>query len=373
MPFHAILAQIQNYIHFECAVRQLQPDSIKNVYLTGIADYFDRNGALDRFREASNHNGVQLLLNSYSRSWKKKHPDSAKVKIAFGLSYAVHAESLILSGTLAVGGCDCSDPTNLMSYMVGVRVVTALWMGIFFLLRKNEFLPHPDNRNDMQEPCRRRNLRFFDERRLEIPYDRIGLQRASSVSLTLRFSKTDQTGHGRIVHHESTEDPGVCVVHRLEEYIRISRDYFHAVVDSLLFSVPGLPSDLSSVVLTAVMRETTTKLGLPANLISAHSLRYGGATALSQAGFPEYIIAFYGGWVNGSVAMRRYIGQTAETRRAVSTHMAKTAYSSSVEELVRENLAGRVFDVSVPTTTSSTSITSIHASASLSRKRKRKT
>jgi len=250
LTFPVILAQIQNYIHFECAVRQLQPDSIKNVYLTGIADYFDRHGALNRFREASNHNCVQLLLTSYSRSWKKKHPDSTKVKIAFGLSYAVHAERLILSGTLAVGGCNCADRTNLISYMVGVRVVTALWMGIFFLLRKNEFLPHPENRNDMQEPCRRRNLRFFDGRRLEIPYDRIGLQRAASVSLTLRFSKTDQTGHGRIVHHESTDDPVICVVHRLEEYIRVSRDYFHASVDSLLFSVPGLPSDLSSGVLT---------------------------------------------------------------------------------------------------------------------------
>jgi hypothetical protein len=248
-------------------------------------------------------------------------------------------------------------------------------MGIFFLLRKNEFLPHPENRNDMQEPCRRRNLRFFDGRRLEIPYDRIGLQRAASVSLTLRFSKTDQTGHGRIVHHESTDDPVICVVHRLEEYIRVSRDYFHASVDSLLFSVPGLPSDLSSGVLTAVMKGTTTELGLPANLISAHSLRYGGATALSQAGFPEYIIAFYGGWVNGSVAMRRYVGQTAETRRVVSAHMAKTAYSSSVEELVREDLAGRVLDVPVSMISSGTPVTdaSIPATAARPRKRKRKT
>jgi len=131
------------------------------------------------------------------------------------------------------------------------------------------------------------------------------------------------------------------VVHRLEEYIRISRDYFHAHVDSLLFSVPGLPSDLSSAVLTDVMKGTTTSLGLPANLVSAHSLRYGGATALSQAGFPEYIIAFYGGWADGSVAMRRYIVQSAETRRVVSSHMAKTAYSSSVEELVRETMASR--------------------------------
>jgi hypothetical protein len=341
IPLDVVISQIQNYVHFECAVRQMQPDSIKNVYIAGIADYFDRNGVLNNFRDASNHNCVQLLLTSYSRSWKKKHPDSTKVKIAFGLSYAVHAERLILSGVLAVGGYICSDRSNLVLYMVGVRVVTALWLGIFFLLRKNEFLPYPEEHQGMQEPCRRSNLRFFDEQMLEISYAHVGIRVAASVSLHLRFSKTDQTGHGRIVQHESTDDPSTCVVRRLEEYIRVSRDYFHATVDSLLFSVPGLPTDLSSAVLTAVMRDTTSALGLPANLVSAHSLRYGGATALSQAGFPEYIIAFYGGWVNGSIAMRRYIVQSAQTRRVVSSHMAKTAYASSVEELVRETLAGR--------------------------------
>ena len=350
MPFHAIIVQIQEYIHFECAIRQMQPDSIKNVYLAGIADYFDRCGTLNRFREASNHNCVQLILTSYSRSWKKKHPDSTKVKIAFGLSYAIHAEHLIQSGKLEVGGYVCSDRSNLILYMIGVRVVTAMWLGIFFLLRKNEFLPYQNDSRGMQEPCRRRNLRFFDKQRLEIKYDHVGLQLAASVSLNLSFSKTDQTGHGRIIQHESTDDQTTCVVRRLEEYIRVSRDYFHATADSLLFSVPGLPSDLSCLVLTTVMKDTTTALGLPANLVSAHSLRYGGATALSQAGFPEYIIAFYGGWVNGSVAMRRYIGHSAETRRVVSAHMAKTAYASSVEALVRETLAGRAPDNPVLTT-----------------------
>ena len=230
MPFHDIIAQIQNYIHFECAVRQIQPDSIKNVYLAGIADYFDRYGVFNRFREASNHNCVQLVLTSYSRSWKKKHPDSSKVKIAFGLSYAVHAEQLIQSGVLTVGGYVCSDRKNLMLYMIGVRVVTALWLGIFFLLRKNEFLPHAEDPNGMQEPCRRRNLRFFDEHKLEIPYVRDWSSASGFGVLHLRFSKTDQTGHGRIVQHESTDDPVTCVVRRLEEYIRVSRDYFHATV-----------------------------------------------------------------------------------------------------------------------------------------------
>ena len=204
----------------------------------------------------------------------------------------------------------------------------------------------------------------------------MGRQPAASVSSHLRFSKTGQTGHRRIVQLESTDNPATCVVRRLEECIRVSRDCFHATADSLLFSVPGLPVDLSSAVLTAVMRDTTTALVLPAKLVSAHSLRYGGATALSQAGFPEYIIAFYGGWVNGSVAMRRYIGQSAQTRRVVSSHMAKTAYATSVEELVRETIAGRAPDALEPSTSTSAVLSSqisvTSTSVPVSRKRKRK-
>ena len=376
VPLMMLIQQLQNYIHFECAVRQMQPESIKNVYLAGIADYFDRNGKINMFRQASNHNCVQLVLQSYVRTWKKKHPDSSKVKIAFGLSYAIQAEKMVQSGALMVGGYVCSDPQNLVSYMIGVRVITAIWLGIFFLLRKNEFLPHPEVSGGMQEPCRRKNLRFFDKHRIEIPYGSVGILLAFSVSLNLRFSKTDQSGHGRIVQHEATGDPTTCIVRRLEEYIRVSRDYFHASVDSLLFSVPGLPSDLSSATLTELMKNTTAALGLPAESISAHSLRYGGATALSQAGFPEYIIAFYGGWAAGSVAMRRYIGQSAATRKAVSTHMAQTAFACSVEDLVRDTLANRHTSIalspSVPNDLTDLDKIMGPAFSSMTRKRQRK-
>ena len=51
------------------------------------------------------------------------------------------------------------------------------------------------------------------------------------------------------------------------------------------------------------MRATCTLVRLPADKISAHSLRYGGSTTLAAAGYPEYIIAFYGGWAEGSKAM----------------------------------------------------------------------
>ena len=53
MTFLDIINQIQNYIHFECAIRQVQPNSIKDVYLAGISDYYDRCGILNDLKRDS--------------------------------------------------------------------------------------------------------------------------------------------------------------------------------------------------------------------------------------------------------------------------------------------------------------------------------
>ncbi len=39
---------------------------------------------------------------------------------------------------------------------------------------------------------------------------------------------------------------------------------------------------------------------------TSHSLRYGGATMMAAAGFPQYIIAIYGGWTENSTSLRIY-------------------------------------------------------------------
>ena len=59
------------------------------------------------------------------------------------------------------------------------------------------------------------------------------------------------------------------------------------------------------------MKATVTAMGLPADRVSTHSLRYGGATMLASGGYPEYIIAMYGGWAEGSTSLRRYTRLTS--------------------------------------------------------------
>jgi integrase len=110
-----------------------------------------------------------------------------------------------------------------------------------------------------------------------------------------------------------------CIVAVMEEYFRRTH-LLGALPGDSLFSVPGLPT-LTSTVLSGVMKATVTAMGLPADRVSTHSLRYGGATMLASGGYPEYIIAMYGGWAEGSTSLRRYTRPTSiRDRRRLPPH-----------------------------------------------------
>ena len=141
----------------------------------------------------------------------------------------------------------------------------------------------------------------------------------------------------------NTKNP-YCVVHRLQEYITLSRDLYGAQEDDLLFEMPKIHKfpTLSCEALTYVIREICGALGLPKDQASAHSLRYGGAYMLAMMGLPEYIIAWYGGWAEGSTAMRTYVQISPEVISKVSRHMSMCAGQRSVQDMVRHLLANRV-------------------------------
>ena len=57
----------------------------------------------------------------------------------------------------------------------------------------------------------------------------------------------------------------------------------------------------------AAMKKIVVHLGWSASKISAHSLRYGGATMLAAAGLPQYVIEYFGGWAEGSKSAKFYM------------------------------------------------------------------
>ena len=329
-----LVNRLKLYIGLECGVRQLSPDSIERVYLPGIAKHLDQMQIFSAFREATKHAQINCILGGYQREWHLHHSESDKVKIPFTLNLAILTDELLRQGTIQPPGVAASGPTERAG-MERHRLITALWVGIFFLLRKSEFLPEAAS-------FRRHHLRFQDANRHDIPYQLIGITKAYFVSITIEFSKADQTGKGRIIHHSrQKQHKDRCIVRRLEEYIARSRDIFGAQQSDLLFDIPTFPT-LTTTMLASTMKLTCNVVNLPEDKVSAHSLRYGGASMMAAAGFPDYVIAYYGGWAPGSKAMQRYIHPSDDIIQTVSQHMASVHSSKSVDTIVHGLMANRI-------------------------------
>jgi len=212
------------------------------------------------------------------------------------------------------------------------RVYAALLFGIMFLLRKSEFL----FKEGKPFPPTRGSLFFLDEDRSVIPIDGVGVTRASWMIFGVAQSKSDQSANGRVSSHQ--RQPGdACIVAVMEKFFRHSHLLGAKPGDSL-FSIPGLPV-LTSNVLSRVMKETVTAMGLPAARVSTHSLRYSGATMLAAGGYPEYIIAMYGGWAEGSTSLRRYTKPTMATVGDVSRHMLTLQLGDPADDLLAVTIA----------------------------------
>lgn len=127
----------------------------------------------------------------------------------------------------------------------------------------------------------------------------------------------------------------------MEAYIQLTRDLYGAKETDLLFDIPSFPR-FTTEILRYAMQATCHAVGLPWERCSAHSLRYGGATTLAAAGFPDFVIAFYGGWSPNSTVMRRYIRPSDQVVRKVSHHMTRAQNSVAVQAAVNQILAFRV-------------------------------
>jgi integrase len=110
----------------------------------------------------------------------------------------------------------------------------------------------------------------------------------------------------------------------LEHWFRHTRDEHGAKEDDALYFVPNLPEfKLDS--LHRAMADTAHRMGLhsDASAPTSHSLRYGGATMMAAAGFPQYLIAQYGGWSEKSSSLKIYTKASAAMIQEVSRHMTE--------------------------------------------------
>ena len=327
-----------DYIVMQCGYRGLSPrTTIMNVHYPAIVAMltFNRqpNHHIILFKAAVTSEDVKLTLRGFERIYDRAHPMSGRVTLPFGLdmknrSAAVMESQRRFERSGSVGLSECGALQRW-------RILVIMTVGIMVLLRKSE---HIEDTRARAVPVDRSHIYFFTQAGRRIPYALVGTIRAESIVVKIPFSKADPTGIGRVVtHFRQNSTPDLCLVCCMEGWIAHTRDRYGAVEADLLYHVPGFVPIKASVVMS-VMRATVASVGITGytGRFCTHSLRYGGAVTLSDAGHPEYIIAIYGGWAQGSRVIRRYLAHLADHSIArVSADFARIGATDSSANFIR--------------------------------------
>ncbi len=331
LPVDEVVSLVASYIAVQCGVRMLSPKSLTSVYLPAVTSTFRQRRITNGFSAAVRSPEVKMVLDGFSRFYDKNHPQASRLKLAYGMDLA------LLSREVIRGMARLSFPENRrVEDTMRERMFVVQAVGIMFMLRRSE---HVYARGGVP-PLLRSHVVFWDKRGMIIPYREVGSRRAEKVTLNVVFSKTDQSGFGRRPSHlRQHEREEVCIVSILERWFAATRDSFGATEGSGVYHVPGLV-DPDMETLHEVMGNTVRSLGVQGYdmNVSSHSLRYGGATMMAAAGFPQYLIAHYGGWKATSRSLERYARPSDDSIQRVSEFMTKMAYQSPSRHYIQDLL-----------------------------------
>ena len=310
------------FLAFEIGLRGLSPASIKKVYLAAIASHFVGSRVLrNGFSEAVRSDQVKYVLRGYLKIYSLMHPAGEAKKLAFTIELVKYLK-VVLS----------ADHRRKHGGLFAWGLDLALKFGIYFLLRKSEFLPGCSRvaSEPVRPGMRFKVIRFYDFGGRVVPWGRVFPGCAKSVEILVPRSKTDQYGYGRVVRHVRVSGVN-CIVKELERWTAHCRDMLGAGPEDGLFCIRGAPFLVEEADVAAAMKKIVVHLGWDSSKISAHSLRYGGATMLAAAGLPQYVIEYFGGWAEGSKSAKFYMQVSGRSVANVSSVMSE-GFDRSLEE-----------------------------------------
>ena len=176
-------------------------------------------------------------------------------------------------------------------------------------------------------------IKFFDQNGLTIPLQKVSAKTSHVRTLTIDidYSKTDQLGAGRLVSHVRNE-AGCCIVDEVVRWWVALRDHLSYTSEDFLFcKLKGDPIIMDAHVAKA-MKKTVLSLGWKDDKVSAHSLRYGGATMLAAAGLPQYIIEYFGGWAQDSQSLSKLYAKLGSEAVSRVVTIIGAGFDKSLEE-----------------------------------------
>ena len=305
---------------FECLVREMDPASVFGSYVPAIARDSDLRKIRIKFREASSTTYFKYVRKGLKNIYYAVHPLSGMKRIAFEMS-------MVKFINVALG-----KATNSV---IRFAEILAPKIGICYLLRKSEFVPDGKKNHGLVWS----KVNFFDKYGKKIVWASVGIVRAESVVVVVPYSKADQHGAGRYLTHYRQRN-GVCIVSDLENWAVYHKKYLLSKESNGVFMNGSVPL-ITQERLMVVLKTTARYLNLNEDGVVIHSCRYGGATQLAMAGFPQYVIEIFGGWAPGSKSARRYTQLGGEMGREVSRVMFQSINGAIVDSRARNYFVGK--------------------------------
>jgi hypothetical protein len=279
-------------------------------YLAGVQHYLKMADANVTVWSAALHDQMR----GHERDEEVYFPGRKRVKIPFTRFMIVQAWLLHLS--------------LFADKLKALAVYAALCLGFIFLFRKSEFLTGANRQLKFAAgkvaTLTAAHLQFhygdrvYDASRgLEIP-----AECPEFMSMYLEHSKGDQFGKGAARFAPSEPSNPHCAVRVVHAYCRAVR----LGPKDAVFAGPDIC--VSSTMLANIMKATATSLGLPAHLVSMHSLRIGGLVALTAAGIPDHLKQLAGRWATAesfTVYARATMQQYGQIMRALNDVSLVTA------------------------------------------------
>ena len=170
----------------------------------------------------------------------------------------------------------------------------AILMGFYFLLRSSEYL-RKGGEVDQQKCLRWRNITWAINNSTDDAPPGID---CDEVVVFHEFSKNDFLGQGTDNNIKKCSDTRMCIPTWLNTLRRLNPAVFkESRSDEFMLTMTD-GTVLPKVVIERLLKEASTRLGLDPRLMSSHSLRAGGCTAMYNAKFDDHEIQRRGRWVS---------------------------------------------------------------------------
>lgn len=294
--------------------RKLRPNTIES-YLSAIAHWFMVGGRSTRFMLSTNVGNIRLGLRNMSAAMDERSGG------AFRLPFTIDMVRLAQSHILCKGRA------------THVAIYAALLTAFMMLLRASEYVPTEGNKHFIRA-C---DVIFFVQGRMgHVGADTIGqytLQQVRSVRIVIPSAKNDPTGVGKMrnfTRMAGDQDDDMCAVHY--RWCNLAKPENKNPYFAL-----GTGWRLSVADMVTTMRAVAHRMRVNPHTISAHSLRYGGASALLAAGVETDLIKCWGSWKSN--AFMKYIRITASVSHRIQQDLANSDLvlsADDVQKLVRE-------------------------------------